>query len=153
MQTPNPKVKPSILILCTGNSCRSHLAEGILRAVAGDILEVHSAGSKPAGYVHPLGIQVMKEIDIDISAHRSKHMNEFLQQDIETVITVCGKADQVCPLFPGQLNRHHWGFDDPAHATGTDEEKLAVFRRVRDEIRRVFTVYADGRRDQLKATK
>ena len=153
MQTPNPKVKPSVLILCTGNSCRSHLAEGILRAVAGDIFEVHSAGSKPAGYVHPLGIQVMKEIDIDISAHHSKHMNDFLQQDIETVITVCGNADQACPMFPGQLNRHHWGFDDPAHATGTDEEKLVVFRRVRDEIRRVFTAYADGRRDQLKATK
>jgi len=144
---------PSILILCTGNSCRSHLAEGILREAAGDLLAVHSAGSKPAGYVHPLGIQVMKEIGIDISAHHSKHMNDFMGQDIETVITVCGNADQACPMFPGQLNRHHWGFDDPAHATGTEEEKLAVFRRVRDEIRRVFTAYADGRRDQLKAAQ
>ncbi len=144
--------KPSILILCTGNSCRSHLAEGILRAVAGDLLDVHSAGSNPAGYVHPLGIQVMKEIGIDISAHHSKHMNDFLKQDIETVITVCGNADQACPIFPGQLNRHHWGFDDPAHATGTAEEKLAVFRRVRDEIRRVLTAYAAGRRDQFRAT-
>ncbi len=153
MQTPDPKMKPSVLILCTGNSCRSHLAEGILRAAAGDLLVVHSAGSKPAGYVHPLGIQVMKEIDIDIAPHHSKHMNDFLQQDIETVITVCGNADQACPIFPGQLNRHHWGFDDPAHAVGTDEEKLAVFRRVRDEIRRVFTAYAEGRRDQLKAAK
>lgn len=145
--------KPSILILCTGNSCRSHLAEGLLRAAAGDILEVHSAGSKPAGYVHPLGIQVMKEIGIDISAHTSKHMNEFLNQNIETVVTVCGNADQACPMYPGQLNRHHWGFDDPAHAVGTEEEKLAVFRRVRDEIRRVFTAYAEGRRDQLKAAQ
>ena len=153
MQTPMPQVKPAILILCTGNSCRSHIAEGILRVVAGDILEVHSAGSKPAGYVHPLGIQVMKEIDIDISTHHSKHMNDFLNQDIETVITVCGNADQACPMFPGQLNRHHWGFDDPAHATGTEEEKLAVFRRVRDEILRAFTAYANGRRDQLKAMK
>ncbi len=143
--------KPSILVLCTGNSCRSHLAEGVLRSVAGEFLEVHSAGSKPAGYVHPLAIQVMKEIGIDISAHRSKHMNEFLSQPIETVITVCGNADQACPIFPGQLNRHHWGFDDPAHATGTEEEILAVFRRVRDEIRRVFTAYADGRRDQLRS--
>ena len=142
---------PSVLILCTGNSCRSHLAEGLLRNVAGDILDVHSAGSKPAGYVHPLGIRVMKEIGIDICAHQSKHMNEFLQKNIETVITVCGNADQACPTFPGQLNRHHWGFDDPAHATGTEEEQLAVFRRVRDEIRRVFTAYAEGRRDQLKA--
>ena len=121
-------IKPSILILCTGNSCRSHLAEGILRSVAGDILDVQSAGSKLAGYVHPLGIRVMKEIGIDISAHRSKQMNDFLKQDIETVVTVCGKADQACPMFP-------------------------VFRRVRDEIRRVFTAYADGRRDQIKATK
>ena len=153
MQTPMPQVKPAILILCTGNSCRSHIAEGILRVVAGDILEVHSAGSKPAGYVHPLGIQVMKEIDIDISAHHSKHMNDFLNQDIETVITVCGNADQACPMFTCQLNRHHWGFDDPAHATGTEEEKLAVFRRVRDEILRAFTAYANGRRDQLKAMK
>lgn len=145
--------KPAVLILCTGNSCRSHLAEGILRSVAGDILDVHSAGSQPAGYVHPLGIQVMKEIGIDISQHRSKHMNDFLNQRVETVVTVCGNADQACPMFPGQLNRHHWGFDDPAHATGTEAEKLAVFRRVRDEIRRVFTAYADGRRDQLQAGK
>lgn len=145
-----PPMKPLVLILCTGNSCRSHLAEGILRAVAGDILEVASAGSKPAGYVHPLGIQAMAEIGIDISAHHSKHMNEFLDGKVETVITVCGNADQACPMFPGQLNRHHWPFDDPAHATGTEAEILTVFRRVRDEIRAVFTAYADGRRDQLK---
>jgi len=143
--------KPTILILCTGNSCRSHLAEGILQKVLGDGFNVQSAGSNPAGYVHPLAVQVMKEIGLDISDHRSKHMNDFLIQNIETVVTVCGNADQACPMFPGQLNRHHWGFDDPAHATGTDEEKLAVFRRVRDEIRRVFTAYAEGRRDQLKA--
>ena len=143
--------KPSFLILCTGNSCRSHLAEGILRAAAGGLLNVVSAGSKPAGYVHPLAIQAMTEIGIDISGHHSKHMNDFLSQPVETVITVCGNADQACPLFPGQLNRHHWGFDDPAHATGSDEEKLVVFRRVRDEILRVFTAYAEGRRDQSKA--
>jgi arsenate reductase (thioredoxin) len=143
--------KPTVLILCTGNSCRSHLAEGILRAAAGELLTVESAGSKPAGYVHPLAVQVMKEIGIDISGHRSKHMNDFLNQPVETVITVCGNADQACPLFPGQVNRHHWGFDDPAHATGTEEEILVVFRRVRDEISRVFTAYAEGRRDQSKA--
>ena len=146
-----PLMKPTVLILCTGNSCRSHLAEGILRAAAGDSLDVQSAGSKPAGYVHPVAIQVMKEIGIDISGHCSKHMSEFLLQQVETVITVCGNADQVCPMFPGQLNRHHWGFFDPAHATGTDEEKLAVFRRVRDEIKLVFEAYAAGRRDQSKA--
>ncbi len=146
-----PQMKPTVLILCTGNSCRSHLAEVILRAAAGDFLDVQSAGSKPAGYVHPLAIQVMKEIGIDISGHRSKHMDEFLKQPIETVITVCGNADQACPMFPGQMNRYHWPFDDPACATGSDEEKLAVFRRVRDEIKRVFEAYAAGRRDQAKA--
>jgi arsenate reductase len=141
-------MKPLVLILCTGNSCRSHLAEGLLRAAAGDLFEVASAGSKPAGYVHPLSIEVMREIGIDISSHRSKHLEEFLSKPVETVITVCGNADQACPMFPGQLNRHHWGFDDPAHAEGTREEKLAVFRRVRDEIRLVFEAYAHGRRDQ-----
>lgn len=151
MQTTGVPMKPTILILCTGNSCRSHLAEGILRAAAGDVLDVQSAGSKPAGYVHPLAIQVMQEIGIDLSTHRSKHMNDFIQQPVETVVTVCGNADQACPVFPGQLNRHHWGFYDPAHATGTEAEKLAVFRRVRDEIKMVFEAYAAGRRDQLKA--
>ena len=140
-----------VLVLCTGNSCRSHLAEGILRKAAGHILNVQSAGSKPAGYVHPLAIKVMAEIGIDIALHRSKHLNEFLATDIETVITVCGNADQSCPVFPGQLNHYHWAFDDPAHAPGTDDERLLVFRRVRDEIRRVFEAYAAGRLDQLKA--
>ncbi len=139
--------KPNVLILCTGNSCRSHLAEGILRHAAGDLVEVHSAGSKPAGYVHPKAIQVMNEIGIDISGQTSKHLNEFLDRNITTVITVCGNADQACPRFPGQVNRHHWGFDDPAHATGTDEEVLAVFRRVRDRIRMVFEAYAAGLRE------
>lgn len=139
--------KPAVLILCTGNSCRSHLAEGLLRAAAGDLFAVHSAGSKPVGYVHPLAIRVMQEIGIDISAHRSKSMNELLTTPIETVITVCGKADQACPIYPGQVNRHHWPFDDPAHATGTEEEQLAVFRRVRDEIQRAMVAYASGWQD------
>ncbi len=147
----NKNMKPTILILCTGNSCRSHIGEGFLRAALGDLANVQSAGSKPAGYVHPLAIKVMAEVGIDISAHRSKPLTEFLRQPVHTVITVCGNADQVCPIFPGQLNRHHWPFFDPAHATGTDEEKLAVFRRVRDEIKMVFEAYAAGRRDQSKA--
>lgn len=142
--------KSTILILCTGNSCRSHLAEGLLRAAAGDLFNVESAGSKPAGYVHPLAIKAMAEIGIDLSDHRSKHMNEFLDRQVETVITVCGNADQACPIYPGQVNRHHWPFFDPAHATGTEEERLEVFRRVRDEIRQRFTAYADGRRDERK---
>lgn len=149
--TTSLSTPPLILVLCTGNSCRSHLAEGVLRAAAGDLFEIASAGSRPAGHIHPLAIEAMQEIGLDISAHRSKHLAEFLDRNVETVITVCGHADQACPIFPGQVNRHHWPFDDPAHATGTDEEKRAVFRRVRDEIRRVFTAYADGRRDALKA--
>jgi arsenate reductase len=145
-----PSSKPIVLILCTGNSCRSHLAEGFLRKTAGDILDVQSAGSNPAGYVHPLAIKVMKEAGIDISQHRSKHLNEFLNQKVETIITVCGHADQACPAFPGQVNRHHWPFEDPAKAQGNEEEILKVFRRVRDEIKRTFITYADGRRNALR---
>lgn len=141
---------PIVLILCTGNSCRSHMAEGILRHAAGGLLEVRSAGSRPAGHVHPMAIKAMAEIGIDIAAHRSKHLDGFLQQEVETVITVCSDADRACPVFPGQVNRHHWGFDDPAHAGGDEEQKMQVFRRVRDEIRRVFEAYAAGRRDQAK---
>jgi len=139
--------KPLVLILCTGNSCRSHLAEGFLEAAAGDILNVQSAGSNPTGFVHPLAIQVMREIGIDISQHHSKHLNKFLLQNVETVITVCGNADQVCPIFPGQANRHHWPFNDPAKAEGSEEEILQVFRKVRDEIKAVFEAYAAGRKD------
>lgn len=134
--------KPLILILCTGNSCRSHLAEGILRAAVGGAAEVASAGSDPAGYVHPMAVEVMNEIEVDISTHTSKHLDEFLQREIHTVITVCGNADQACPIFPGQSERHHWPFDDPAKAVGSEEEIRAVFRRVRDEIRAKFEAYA-----------
>ena len=134
--------KPLILILCTGNSCRSHLAEGILRAAVGETAEVASAGSDPAGYVHPMAGEVMKEIEIDISAHTSKHLDKFLQREVHTVITVCGNADQACPIFPGQAEKHHWPFDDPAKAMGSEEGIRAVFRRVRDEIRAKFEAYA-----------
>ena len=110
-------MKSSVLILCTGNSCRSQMAEGILRRYGADKFDAFSAGTKPS-QVNPTAIRVMNEIGIDISAHTSKHMNDFLSQPVETVITVCGNADQACPTFPGQLNRYHWGFDDPAHAAG-----------------------------------
>jgi arsenate reductase len=139
--------KPIVLILCTGNSCRSQMAEGILRQAAGSLLDVQSAGSAPAGYVHPLAIEVMKEIGIDISQHRSKSLTDFLDRKVETVISVCGAADQACPAFPGPVNRHHWPFDDPAKLTGTKAQKLTGFRRLRDEMRRVFEAYAAGRKD------
>ena len=146
---PHP-TKPIILILCTGNSCRSHMAEGFLRAAAGELVNVQSAGSNPTGHVHPLAIKVMAEAGIDISGHRSKHLKEFLEQPVHTVITVCGNLDQGCPIFPGQVNRHHWPFLDPAKAAGSEEEILICFRRVRDEMRRVFEAYADGLRDATK---
>jgi len=139
--------RPRVLILCTGNSCRSQMAEAFLRAAAGDLVDVHSAGSKPAGHVHPLAIQVMHEIGIDLSAGRSKPLTEFLREPVQTVITVCSQADQDCPIFPGQVHRLRWPFDDPAKATGTDAEVLAAFRRVRNEIRRVFEAYAAGLRE------
>ena len=136
--------KPKVLILCTGNSCRSHMAEGILRNAASELIEVASAGSNPSGYVHPKAITVLDEIGIDISSHTSKHMNDFLDQDVHTVITVCGNADQECPTYPGQFHRHHWGFEDPAHAEGSEDEVMEVFRKVRNEIKLVFEAYAAG---------
>ena len=142
---------PLILVLCTGNSCRSHLAEGLLQQALGPGYVVASAGSHPAGYVHPLALRAMAEIGIDLSGHVSKHLDEFLTREVETVITVCGNADQVCPVFPGQRNRHHFPFPDPAHAAGTEDEQLAVFRQVRDAIAQVFGAYAAGRLDQANS--
>jgi arsenate reductase (thioredoxin) len=123
------------------------MAEGVLRQAVGDLVDVQSAGSRPAGYVHPKAIEVMREIGIDISSHTSKHMNDFLRRDVDTVVTVCGNADQACPMFPGQMNRYHWGFDDPAQAKGTEEQIAAEFRRVRDQIKLVFDAYAAGLRE------
>lgn len=96
-----------------------------------------------------MAIKAMGELDIDLSDGRSKSLDEFLDQDVETVITVCGNADQACPVFPGQARRYHWPFEDPAHAEGSEDEQMAVFRRVRDEIDRVFSAYGHGRRDSL----
>ena len=139
--------KPIVLILCTGNSCRSQMAEGLLRAAAGDLIEVRSAGVKPAGRVHPRAIAALAEHGIDISGHTSKHLDQFLTQSVKTVITVCGHADEACPVFPGKVNRHHWGFTDPAHHVGTEEEITAEFRKIRDEMKRIFDAYAAGLRE------
>jgi len=111
------------------------MAEGWLRHLAGDRFEVFSAGAKPTGYVHPLAIRVMAEAGVDISQHRSKSIDEFAGQPLDLLVTVCDHARESCPMYAGAKKQVHWGFDDPAHATGTEEEKLAVFRRVRDEIR------------------
>ena len=141
--------KKRVLILCTGNSCRSHMAEGILRNAAGDLFEVHSAGSQPAGYVHPKAIAALDESGIDISSHESKHMDQFLDRGIHTVITVCGNADQACPVYPGQLNRYHWGFVDPAKVEGSEAEVMDAFREIRDQIKLVFEAYARGYREGI----
>lgn len=123
-----------VLILCTANSARSQLAEGLLRHDHGEKFEVESAGAR-ATEVRPEAIQVMKEIGIDISRHRSKAVDEFAGQSFDYVLTVCDNARESCPIYPGHTNRFHHSFEDPAAAQGTNEERLATFRRVRDEIR------------------
>jgi arsenate reductase len=122
-----------VLILCTGNSARSQMAEGILRHIAGDRFEVESAGVKPS-QVRAEAIEAMREIGIDISSHRSKSVDEFTSQNFDYIITVCDNAKESCPVFPGKAERIHWSFDDPAAVEGTHEERLSEFRRVRDEI-------------------
>ena len=144
---------PRVLILCTGNSCRSHIAEGILHACAGDLFEVFSAGSKPKGEVHPLALKVLEEIGIDASDHTSDHLDMYLDKGIHAVITVCGNADQACPSFPGMITRYHWGFEDPPHAKHDGESELDAFRRIRDEIKLVFEAYAAGYREAKLSLK
>ena len=126
--------KKRVLILCTGNSARSQMAEGLLRHDGGARFDVHSAGVSPT-QVRPEAIEAMREVKIDISGQRSKSVEEFAGQAFDYVITVCDNAKEQCPVFPGNAQRIHWSFDDPAAATGDDAAQLAVFRRVRDEIR------------------
>lgn len=133
--------KKRVLILCTGNSARSQMAEGLLREIGGGSFEVESAGVI-ASFVRPQAIEAMKEISIDISGHRSKSVEEFTGQNFDYVITVCDNAKESCPVFPGDVKRIHWSFDDPAEATGSDAEKLKVFRRVRDQIRERLIFFA-----------
>ena len=127
-----------ILILCTGNSCRSQMAEGFLKSFD-DCIVVHSAGTEPASQVHPLAIKAMGEIGIDISKNKPKTVDQFLNESFNYVITVCGGANESCPAFTGKVeNRWHIGFDDPADATGTEDEQMVEFRRIRDEIAEGF---------------
>jgi arsenate reductase (thioredoxin) len=129
--------KQRILILCTGNSARSQMAEGLLRHDSGDRFEVFSAGVNPSS-VRPEAIAVMRELGIDISAHRSKHVNEFAGQSFDSVVTVCDHARELCPVFPGATRLVHKSFADPAAATGSEEQRLNDFRQVRDQIREFF---------------
>jgi arsenate reductase (thioredoxin) len=127
-------MKQTVLILCTGNSARSQMAEGLLRHDAGDRFDVSSAGTHPSS-VRPEAIAVMREIGIDISGHRSKSVDEFASRNFDYVLTVCDQAKESCPIYPGHGNRLHHSFEDPAAAGGSDENKLTAFRSVRDEIR------------------
>ncbi|HQP32088.1 MAG TPA: arsenate reductase ArsC [Deltaproteobacteria bacterium] len=128
-------LKPNVLFLCTGNSARSQMAEAFARHYAGDALEAYSAGLEPKG-LHPMTIKVMEEIGIDMRAHTSKPLSDFLGKiHFSYLITVCGQADKNCPaVFPGMGRRLHWGFEDPAAATGSEEERLQKFREIRDQI-------------------
>lgn len=126
--------KQRVLFVCTHNSARSQMAEGWLRHLAGDRFEAHSAGTE-ATQVHPLAIRVMAEVGIDISGQRSKTIEEYLGQPFDWVITVCDQAAEACPVFPGGGERLHWSLPDPSKATGSEDQRLAVFRQVRDAIR------------------
>ena len=126
--------KKRVLILCTGNSARSQMAEGLLRHDAGERFNVESAGTKP-GIVRPEAIAVMKEVGIDITSHRSKHVDEFAGQDFDLVLTVCDNAKESCPVFFGKATRLHHSFNDPAAVEGSEEKRLGAFREVRDELR------------------
>jgi arsenate reductase len=139
--------KKRVLILCTGNSARSQMAEGLLRHDAGTLFHVESAGTKPSA-VKPEAIAVMDELGIDISGHRSKSVEEFDGQHFDYVITVCDSAREVCPVFFGAANRLHQSFDDPAGLDGSEEERLAVFRRVRDELRTYLGKFSQTERDR-----
>ncbi len=123
-----------VLFLCTGNSARSQMAEGFLRARAGDHFDVFSAGTEPRDAVHPLAVRAMADARIDISGQRPKHLDQFVGQDFDFVITVCDRARDACPTFPPDPEQIHWSFDDPAAASGTEEEQYQVFRRVRDAL-------------------
>jgi arsenate reductase len=135
--------KERVLILCTGNSARSQMAEGLLRHDGGDRFEVFSAGTKPS-LVRPEAISVMNEIGIDISSHRSKSVDEFSGKQLDYVITVCDNANESCPVFPGATKRLHWPFDDPAALSGSADERKAAFRKVRDQIHGRIMVFLGG---------
>ncbi len=133
-------MKEKVLLLCTHNSCRSQMAEGIVNHFLGDRFQAYSAGTE-ATRVNPLAIRVLAEIGIDISRHYSKTLDEFVNEQFDHVITLCGSANEQCPIFFGGVRRVHIGFDDPSRTTGTEEEILADFRRVRDEIKERLIAY------------
>jgi arsenate reductase len=136
-------MKQRVLVLCTANSARSQMSEGLLRHIGGEHIEVQSAGTHPS-VVNPLAVEAMRERGIDIGHHRSKHLSEFLDQPWDVVITVCDNAAENCPIFPGKVERIHWSFPDPAAVEGTHEEQLQAFRDVRDALESQFREWLGG---------
>lgn len=137
--------KERILVLCTGNSCRSQMAEGWLHKLYPDRVEAFSAGAIPAERVHPLAVRAMAEVGVDLSGAKPKSLADFYGQPFDKILTTCDSANEACPIFPGKAERFHHDFFDPAHASGTEDEQMAIFRRVRDEIRGWLDGILDGR--------
>lgn len=131
----NAQQRKRVLVICTGNSARSQMAEALLRHLGGDRVDAMSAGSTPAPQVHPLAVRAMAEIGLDISSQRPKPLTDFLGQPFDYIIAVCSKAAEACPFFPGPAQRIHWFYDDPAAVVGTEEERMAAFRAIRDDLR------------------
>lgn len=143
----NDLTRLRILVICTGNSARSQIAEGLFHALGGDHVDVASAGSNPGAAVHPLAVEVMGEIGIDISGHHPKPISQFVDRRFDYVIAVCSHAAESCPFFPGPAERLNWFYDDPAAATGTLEDRLGAFRAVRDDLRERIAAWVEPRHD------
>lgn len=134
-------MKKQVLFLCTGNSCRSHMAEGMTNHFLGENWQAYSAGTEPTGYVHPLAIEAMAEMGMSLNGHTSKSVTRFREHSFDLVITVCDSAAETCPIWLGSGNVKHISFPDPAHAVGSHEEKMSVFRQVRDDMRQQLLPY------------
>jgi len=141
--------KKKVIFICTGNACRSQMAEGLLRHMAGDKFEVYSAGSHPSR-LHPASVAVMAEWNIDITHHTSEPINDYLETGIDIVITVCDNAQQICPTFPGNVKRIHWGLDDPYHGWGAEPEDLLPYREIRDELKDRIKVFLTEQNKKVK---
>ena len=141
--------KKKVIFICTGNACRSQMAEGLLRHMAGDKFEVYSAGSHPSR-LHPASVAVMAEWNIDITHHTSEPIDDYLETGIDIVITVCDNAQQICPTFPGNVKRIHWGLDDPYHGWGAEPEDLLPYREIRDELKDRIKVFLTEQNKKVK---
>ena len=141
--------KKKVIFICTGNACRSQMAEGLLRHMAGNKFKVYSAGSHPSR-LHPASVAVMAEWNIDIAHHTSEPINDYLETGIDIVITVCDNAQQICPTFPGNVQRIHWGLDDPYHGWGAEPEDLLPYRETRDELKDRIKVFLTEQNKKVK---